>query len=194
VGSSEIAARLDPEEWRKIVAAYHRAAAEAITRFGGHVARASYFMATMSDARRLEGKLGEALGMGGIFAWLAAALERQGAIVDALETVEEALRVNPEELAYRPDIFRVRGEIQLKQAQHELAEADFCVAIALAQKMGAKAWELRATMSLVRLLASQGRRNQARVMLAEIYGWFTEGFDTRDLRDAKALLDELATE
>jgi predicted ATPase len=61
----------------------------------------------------------------------------------------------------------------------------------IAQKMQAKAWELRATMILSRLLAKQGRRDQARAMLAEIYGWFTEGFDTPDLRDAKALLDEL---
>ena len=58
-------------------------------------------------------------------------------------------------------------------------------------RMGAKAWELRATMSLARLLASQGRRDEARAMLAEIYGWFTEGFDTPDLKDAKVLLDEL---
>jgi predicted ATPase len=57
--------------------------------------------------------------------------------------------------------------------------------------MGAKAWELRATMNLARLLTEQGRRDEARPMLADIYGWFTEGFDTADLQDAKALLDEL---
>ena len=57
--------------------------------------------------------------------------------------------------------------------------------------MQAKAWELRATTSLARLLASQGRRDEARTMLADIYNWFTEGFDTADLKDAKALLDEL---
>jgi predicted ATPase len=57
--------------------------------------------------------------------------------------------------------------------------------------MSAKAWELRATTSLARLLAQQSRRGEARAMLAEIYGWFTEGFDTADLKDAKALLDEL---
>ena len=80
----------------------------------------------------------------------------------------------------------------LKQGRTEPAEADFREAIALAQKMGAKAWELRATMSLARLLAKQGRRDEARTMLAEIYGWFTEGFDTADLKEAKALLDELS--
>ncbi|MFZ1120581.1 MAG: hypothetical protein WAN81_10160 [Candidatus Binataceae bacterium] len=57
---------------------------------------------------------------------------------------------------------------------------------------GSRWWELRATTSLARLLANQGRRDQARTMLADIYGWFTEGFDTADLKDAKALLDELA--
>ena len=65
-------------------------------------------------------------------------------------------------------------------------------AIAIAQNREAKSWELRATMSLARLLSKQGRRNEARAMLAEIYGWFTEGFDTADLKDAKALLDQLS--
>jgi predicted ATPase len=82
--------------------------------------------------------------------------------------------------------------LQLKRKQIELAEADFCEAITLARKMGAKSLELRATMSLARLLDKQGKRAEARVMLAEIYAWFTEGFDTADLKDAKALLDELA--
>ena len=59
--------------------------------------------------------------------------------------------------------------------------------------MQAKAWELRATISLAQLLDKQGRREEARKMLADIYSWFTEGFDTADLKDAKALLDELST-
>ena len=84
-----------------------------------------------------------------------------------------------------------RGDLHLKIGRAEPAEADFREAIALAQKMSAKAWEQRATMSLARLLDKQGRRDEARTMLAEIYGWFTEGFDTADLKDARALLDEL---
>lgn len=68
---------------------------------------------------------------------------------------------------------------------------DFREAIALARRMGAKAWELHATMSLARLLDQQGRRGEARTMLAEIYDSFTEGFDTVDLKEAKALLEEL---
>jgi hypothetical protein len=124
-------------------------------------------------------------------AWLAGAQDCQGAIADALETVEQALKVNPDERDYRPETLRLRGELRLKQGQVEFAEVDFREAIALARGMGAKAWELRATMSLARLLAQQGRRDEARAMLAEIYGWFTEGFDTADLKDAKVLLDEL---
>jgi predicted ATPase len=71
------------------------------------------------------------------------------------------------------------------------AEASFRTLKTLAAERHAKSWELQATMSLARLLAEQGKRDEARAMLAEIYGWFTEGFDTPDLKDAKALLDEL---
>ena len=86
----------------------------------------------------------------------------------------------------------MRGELRFKQGQTELAEADFREAIVLAQKMSAKAYELRTTASLARLLASADRRDEGRAMLAEIYNWFTEGFDTVDLKEAKALLEELA--
>jgi predicted ATPase len=137
-------------------------------------------------------EIGSRLTVGLATAELAAALGREGATVEALETVERALRANPEELVYQPEILRIRGELRLKQGQTELAEADFREAIALAQKMGAKAYELRATMSLARLLASKGRRDEARAILAGIYNWFTEGFDTADLKEAKALLDELS--
>jgi predicted ATPase len=71
------------------------------------------------------------------------------------------------------------------------AESCFREAIEIAQRQQAKSWELRATISLARLLAKMGKRAEARAILAEIYGWFTEGFDTADLKDAKALLDEL---
>ncbi|MBV8053819.1 MAG: AAA family ATPase [Deltaproteobacteria bacterium] len=137
-------------------------------------------------------EVGSRIGITISTASLAAALERQGAIVEALETVEQALQLNPDEIIYRPENLRMRGELRLKQGHTELAEADFREAIVLAQKMGAKAYELRTTMSLARLLASNGRRDQAQVMLAEIYNWFTKGFDTRDLKDAKAQLDELS--
>ena len=122
---------------------------------------------------------------------LAEAQALGGMIDDALTTIEEALQANPEELVFRPNALTCRGELRLQVGQTEMAETDFREAIALAQKMNAKAWELRATTSLARLLAKQGKRNEARTMLADIYNWFTEGFDTPDLKDAKFLLDQL---
>ena len=74
----------------------------------------------------------------------------------------------------------------------EEAEACFLKAIEISRQQQAKSLELRATMSLARLWKMQGKREEARNVLAEIYGWFTEGFDTADLKDAKALLDELS--
>jgi predicted ATPase len=139
-------------------------------------------------------KLGASNASGTHIAELAAALGRQGAIVEALETVERALQLNPEELFFRPEMLRIRGELRLQHCQTELAEDDFREAIALAQKMGAKAWELRATVSLARLLRDSNRRDEAHAMLAEIYNRFTEGFDTRDLQEARQLLNELDRE
>jgi predicted ATPase len=124
--------------------------------------------------------------------WRAEAEALDGKIDDALITIEEALHAKPEELFYRPETLRIRGDLRVKLARTELAEADFHEAIALAQKMQAKAWELRATTSLGRLLRDTGRRDEAHAMLAEIYNWFTEGFDTADLKEAKALLDDLS--
>jgi predicted ATPase len=122
---------------------------------------------------------------------LAEAQACAGADGDALATVEQALQANPDELFWRPENLRLRGALRLTQGQTELAEADLREAIGLAQKMGAKTLELRTTMSLARLLDQQGHRDEARTMLAEIYNWFTEGFDTLDLKEAKALLEEL---
>ena len=108
-----------------------------------------------------------------------------------METVEQGLNFNCEELVYRPETLRIRGELRLKQGDLQLAEADFRESISLARSMGAKAWELRTPMSLARLLAREGHHAEARTILAEIYGWFTEGFDTADLKEANSLLEEL---
>jgi hypothetical protein len=107
-------------------------------------------------------------------------------------TIERALNSSPEETVDRPETLRVRGELHHGGGEVSLAEADFRDSIALAQSMGAKVYELRATTSLARLLRDTGHRDEARAMLADIYNWFTEGFDTIDLKDAKALLDELS--
>jgi predicted ATPase len=138
-------------------------------------------------------QIGNRAGVPGAITSLAAAQLRAGTIDDALETVEQALNFNPAEALSRPETLRIRGEVRLMQRDLQLAEDDFRDSIAMARSIGAKAWELRTTISLARLLASKGSRDEARTMLAEIYGWFTEGFDTADLKDAKALLDELAT-
>ena len=131
------------------------------------------------------------MGITQTMARLAEAQGLEGNIGEARESIEIGLQALPEELAFRPEILRQRGELRLKQEQTELGAADFRQAIALARSMSAKSWELRASTSLARLLVTQSRRNEARAMLAEIYNWFTEGFDTLDLKDAKSLLDDL---
>jgi predicted ATPase len=80
----------------------------------------------------------------------------------------------------------------MAQGKSVEAENSLRRATEIARTQSAKMWELRATTSLARLLVSQGHRDEAHAMLAEIYGWYTEGFDTADLKDAKALLDELS--
>jgi class 3 adenylate cyclase/tetratricopeptide (TPR) repeat protein len=131
---------------------------------------------------------GSCFGKGDALTALANAQALDGKIADALATIEKVLQANER----GPGALNTRAELRLKQGQTELAEADFREAIALAQKMQAKTWELRATTSLARLIRVTNRREEARAMLAEIYGWFTEGFDTADLKDAKALLEELS--
>jgi predicted ATPase len=114
---------------------------------------------------------------------------------DWLSALTEALAAadEHENRYYEAEAHRLKGELLPKQDDSNAAEAQICFqrAIEIARRQSAKAWELRATTSLARLLAKQSRRDEARTMLAEIYGWFTEGFDTADLKEAKALLEEL---
>ena len=92
------------------------------------------------------------------------------------------------------ELRRLKGELLLlgNPDAAPLATRSFREAIEVARRQSAKSWELRATTSLARLLASQGRRDEARTMLTDIYNWFTEGFATADLKAAKTLLDHLA--
>ncbi len=93
----------------------------------------------------------------------------------------------------KAELYRLKGELlRMGRANEGEVEACFRQAIKIAQRQSAKSWELRATMSLCQLWQAQGKKEQARQMLAEIYGWFTEGFDTPDLKEAKSLLDALA--
>jgi predicted ATPase len=89
-------------------------------------------------------------------------------------------------------LYRQKGELMRMRGNDREAERGFGSAIRIAKSQSAKSLELRATTGLARLLVKRGRRADARAMLAEIYGWFTEGFDTTDLKDAKALLDKLS--
>jgi predicted ATPase len=90
-------------------------------------------------------------------------------------------------------VYRLKGELLLQQsaAQQGEAEEHFQQALTVARRQQAKSWELRAAMSLSRLWQRQGKRHDARKLLAPLYGWFTEGFDTADLQEAKAMLAEL---
>ena len=89
------------------------------------------------------------------------------------------------------ELNRHKGQLLLRQGHSEADEELYRKALSIAEEQGAKLWELRATVSLARLRRDQGRRGEARDLLAPVYGWFTEGFDTADLKEAKELLDEL---
>ena len=97
------------------------------------------------------------------------------------------------ELWYEAELYRLKGDLLLRQAVPDTRQAEACLqqALAVARRQQAKAWELRTAISLSRLWQQQGRRDEAHALLAPVYHWFTEGFDTADLQDAKALLEEL---
>jgi predicted ATPase len=114
--------------------------------------------------------------------------EAQRAIADGLALIEST-----KEKLSEAEVYRVFGELTLNRTKDAAkAKALFDRALLVARQQQAKSWELRASMSLARLWRDQGKVQEARELLAPVYGWFTEGFDTRDLREAKALLGELA--
>ena len=90
-------------------------------------------------------------------------------------------------------MYWLKGELLLRQAIHDEVQAEACwhQALDIARRQQTKSWELRAAVSLARLWQQQGKNAEARDLLAPVYGWFTEGFDTADLQEAKALLDAL---
>jgi predicted ATPase len=144
---------------------------------------------------------------------LAEACGKAGRVEDGLQALAEALAMvdHTGECFHEAELYRLKGELTLqkcrvpgskfqvsKSPKSEVrspeAEAEECFlqAIEVARKQQAKSWELRAVMSLSRLWQQQGKKAEARQLLAEIYGWFTEGFDTKDVQEAKALLEALA--
>ena len=125
---------------------------------------------------------------------LAVACEIAGQIAEGLTLSDEALQIAERtgERWCAAELNRHKGQLLLRQRHSEVAEELYRKALSIAQEQKAKLWELRAAVSLARLCRDQGRRAEARDLLAPVYGWFTEGFDTPDLKQAKALLDELA--
>jgi len=128
------------------------------------------------------------------FCLLTQALAQEGEYAEALVKIDEALQsvASTGEGQWNPELHRSRGLVLLAQNKLAEGEASICQALELARKQQAKSWELRAATSLARFWAERGRRAEANQLLAPIYGWFTEGFDTADLKDAKALLTQLA--
>jgi predicted ATPase len=131
-----------------------------------------------------------------LLSFLIEACRKTGRFDHGLSALKEALAVadKQENRSFEAEIHRLKGELLLKQNDSNAAEALSCFqrAIEIARRQSGKSLELRATTSLARLLAKQGRRDEASTMLAQIYNWFTEGFDTADLKEAKALLEELS--
>jgi predicted ATPase len=127
---------------------------------------------------------------------LAEAYHLQGQVEEGLAVLAEALAVvdKNDERWWEAELHRLKGELLQQQAVPDVSQAEICFqqALAVARYQQAKSLELRAAMSLSRLWQRQGKRTEAHQFLAGIYGWFTEGFDTADLQEARALLAELA--
>jgi predicted ATPase len=127
---------------------------------------------------------------------LARAHAELGQLDDAWRCIDEALTAieTTKEKWHEAEVNRIAGEVALKSPERDAAKAEgyFERALAVAREQQAKSWELRAAMSMARLWRDQGKREEARELVTPVYGWFTEGFDTLDLKDAKALLEQLA--
>jgi len=127
-------------------------------------------------------------------AFLARAYASVGRVEEALAVFDDALHIVDSTQArwFAAELNRYKGELLLRQRRIGPAEESYFTALGIAREQEAKLWELRAATSLARLWREQGRRAEARDLLAPLYGWFTEGFDTADLKDAKGLLEELS--
>jgi class 3 adenylate cyclase/predicted ATPase len=141
-----------------------------------------------------------AMKMGAVWPWylalLAEAYGKVGQLGEGLAALQEALQWvhRNDERLYEAEVYRIRGELLLKQdvADTAQAEQNFERALRVARHQQAKSWELRAAMSLSRLWLQNGKRDDARGLLMSVYSWFTEGFDTADLQDARVLADRMS--
>ena len=158
--------------------------------------KASQAVQIITSALAVARSVGAAILMPWNLSNLARAHAELGEFDDALRCIAEAIAAieGSEERWMEPEVHRIAGEISLRSPERDGAKASahFERALEVARKQKAKSWELRAAMSLARLWRDRGRRDEARELLAPVYGWFTEGFDTIDLKEAKALLGELA--
>jgi predicted ATPase len=143
--------------------------------------------------------IGMTVGLGVFLGLLAEVYGKRGQTEEGLKVLAEALAEVHTARAYEADLYRLKGELLLQSKaggpESEIpkeAEECFHQAIAIARRQSAKSWELRAATGLARLWQQQDKKKEAHEMLADIYNWFTEGFDTKDLQEAKALLDELS--
>src|SRR5215472_12183925 len=156
----------------------------------GDVAEGTSLMRSGLTACRATGAEGN---MTAFVALLARGYEIAGQIEEAMTQLNDGLRIMERtgDRWLEAELNRHKGELLLLQGQPEAAEELYRKALSIAEEQEAKLWELRAAMSLARLRRDQGRYVEARDLLASIYAWFTEGFGTPDLKEAKALLDEL---
>ena len=173
-------------------------------RVGGTLLQASVLALTEKSAHAIEmitGGLSANRSMGVTFlqpfflSLMALVHTALGQSSEASRCIDEAMTIikKSEERWFEAEVNRIAGEIALMAPEPDAAKAQECFeqALAIARAQQAKSWELRAAMSMARLWRDQGKQDAARELLAPVYGWFTEGFDTLDLKEAKALLDEL---
>jgi class 3 adenylate cyclase/predicted ATPase len=130
-----------------------------------------------------------------LFSYLTTAYAELGQFDDAWRCISEAMAAieTTKEKWWEAEVNRVAGEVAVSERNTTKADAYFEHALTIARKQQAKSWELRAAMSMARLWRDQGKREEARDLLAPVYGWFTEGFDTLDLKEAKVLLEQLTS-
>jgi class 3 adenylate cyclase/predicted ATPase len=157
--------------------------------------RASDAVRALTSGIAARRSMGATAGMLFFTSYLAKAYAELGQFDEAWRCIGEALVAieATKERLWEAEVNRIAGEIALMSSQPDMAKAEayFERALEVARQQQAKSWELRAAMSMARLWRGQGKRDEARNLLAPVYGWFTEGFDTRDLKEAKWLLDEL---
>ena len=159
--------------------------------------RSSEAVQTISSAIAAYRSLGAKVFVPFFLSQLANAHAELGQLDEATRCIGEAITAeeSSKESCWQPEINRIAGEIALMSPEPDAAKAEayFERALAVARQQQARSWELRTAMSMARLWRDQGKPQQARELLAPVYDWFTEGFETLDLRRAKPLLDELVT-